>query len=225
LEKRKSGVLHQIVASACSINHAIQIVTLYESRGIKAIYVASEGMTLEERERRIASFEAGRYDCIVQVGILGEGYDNPHISVAAIFRPYRSLSPYAQFVGRTLRCIENGSTDDNIAHVVSHVGLNLERLWEYFKNEIREATMLNYIDEEDHRIECRRSRNNRTEEQAIEVTAQTIERIEIDTFVPVADLNTGYIEEAVGQIDTILGKLKKRGIQVPMIVPKNWTTG
>jgi len=100
--KRKSGIAHQIIASACSKDHAMQIVALYQSRGIRATYVISETMSLEERERRIADFEAGQYDCMVHAGILGEGYDNPQISIAAVFRPYRSLAPYAQFVGE--RC-------------------------------------------------------------------------------------------------------------------------
>ncbi|HKQ05467.1 MAG TPA: DEAD/DEAH box helicase family protein [Blastocatellia bacterium] len=215
LEKRKSGLPHQIVAAACSISHAIQIVTLYESRGIRSVYVASEGMSLQERERRLADFEGGRYDCIVQVGILGEGYDNPNVSIAAIFRPYRSLSPYVQFVGRTLRHMEGGTADDNLAHVVSHVGLNLDRLWEYFKNEIREAAILNYIDEEDRQTDSRSLAKKRRQGQAVEVTNQVIERFVVDTFVPVAGINTAYIEEAVGQIDIILGKLREQGVQVP----------
>lgn len=215
LEKRKHGLSHQIVAAACSISHAVQVVALYESRGIRSVYVASEGMSLQERERRLTDFEGGRYDCIVQVGILGEGYDNPNISIAALFRPYRSLSPYAQFVGRTLRHIKGGSVDDNIAHVVSHVGLNLDRLWEYFKNETREAAILNYIDEEDRQAGARSLTKRRRQGQAVEVTSQVIERFAVDTFVPVAGINTAYIEEAVGQINLILGKLKNQGVQVP----------
>ena len=31
--------------------------------------------------------------------MLGEGFDHPQLSVAAIFRPFRSLAPYLQFVG------------------------------------------------------------------------------------------------------------------------------
>lgn len=49
----------------------------------------------------------------------------------------------------------------------------------------------------------------------VEVTNQVIERFVVDTFVPVTGSNTAYLEEAVGQIDLILGKLKKQGIQVP----------
>ena len=215
LEKRKHGLPHQIVAAACSINHAMQIVTLYESRGTRSVYIASEGMSLQEREQRLIDFESGRYDCIVQVGILGEGYDNPNISIAAIFRPYRSLSPYAQFVGRTLRHMEGGSANDNIAHVVSHVGLNLDRLWEYFKQETREAAILNYIDEEDRRMDSRSSRKRRRQEQTVEVTSQVIDRFAVDTFVPVAGLSAAYIDQAAGEIDVILSKLKEQGIQVP----------
>src|SRR5690606_20729189 len=130
------------------IRHAMQIVELYQARGLRTTHVASDGMTMEERSRRIADYEAGEYDCVVHVGILGEGYDNPNISVAAIFRPYRSLSPYVQFVGRTLRWIRKAKdARDNLAHVVSHVGLNLNFLWEYFKHETREAAILSYIDQ------------------------------------------------------------------------------
>jgi DNA repair protein RadD len=215
VEKRKRSIPHQVVAAACSISHAVQIVALYGSRGVRSVYVASEGMSLQEREQRLADFESGRYDYIVQVGILGEGYDNPNISIAAIFRPYRSLSPYAQFVGRTLRHIESGSADDNIAHVVSHIGLNLDRLWEYFKNETHEAAILNYIDEEDRRMDARSLRKQRRQEQGVEVTSQVIEQFAVDTFVPVVGANTASIEEAVGQIDEILGKLQKQGVQVP----------
>ena len=215
LEKRKRGAPHQIVAAACSISHAVQIVALYESRRVRSVYVASEGMSLQERERCLADFESGRYDCIVQVGILGEGYDNPNISIAAIFRPYRSLSPYAQFVGRTLRHLESWSADDNIAHVVSHIGLNLDHLWEYFKQETREAAILNYIDEEDRRMETHSSRKQKQQDQTVEVTSQVIKRFAVDTFVPLVGSDTAHIEEAVGQIDLILGKLKKQGLQVP----------
>ena len=30
--------------------------------------------------------------------MLGEGFDHPKLSVAAIFRPFRTLAPYIQFV-------------------------------------------------------------------------------------------------------------------------------
>jgi hypothetical protein len=70
----------------------------------------------------------------VQVQMLGEGFDHPKLSVAAIFRPFRTLAPYIQFVGRILRVIVQNSPGhpDNYGHIVTHAGMNLdERLREF----------------------------------------------------------------------------------------------
>ena len=66
--------------------------------------------------------------------MLGEGFDHPKLSVAAIFRPFRTLAPYIQFVGRILRVVVQNSPGhpDNYGHVVTHAGMNLdERLREF----------------------------------------------------------------------------------------------
>jgi broad specificity phosphatase PhoE len=67
--------------------------------------------------------------------MLGEGFDHPNLSVAAIFQPFRSLSPYIQFIGRVMRVIHqnNPQHPDNQGVVVSHVGLNIDRHWEDFR--------------------------------------------------------------------------------------------
>ena len=64
--------------------------------------------------------------------------------LAAVFRPYRSLSPYIQFVGRIMRVNEQNAPGhhDNQGVVVSHVGLNIDQHWAHFKS----------IDEEDQRL-------------------------------------------------------------------------
>ncbi len=140
-EKRKHGnAFHQIIAVACSIDHAEQIKKLYEEYGLKAGYVSSDRM--EETEKVIIAFKKGELDVVVNVDMLGEGFDNPLISVAAIFRPFRSLAPYAQFIGRALRRInKNDCVDeiDNVAHVVYHTELDLDELWKYYSNETQKA--------------------------------------------------------------------------------------
>jgi hypothetical protein len=67
--------------------------------------------------------------------MLGEGFDHPPLSVAAIFRPFRSLSPYIQFVGRIMRVNVEGAPEDpnNHGYVVSHVGLNNDAQWDDFR--------------------------------------------------------------------------------------------
>ena len=77
----------------------------------------------------------GVLDCIVHVQKLGEGFDHPKLSVAAIFRPFRSLAPYIQFVGRILRVVVQNDPrhPDNYGHIVTHVGMNLDELLKRFK--------------------------------------------------------------------------------------------
>jgi DNA repair protein RadD len=66
--------------------------------------------------------------------MLGEGFDHPKLSVAAIFRPFKTLAPYIQFVGRIMRVVvQNDPTHpNNVGHIVTHLGMNLdERLKEF----------------------------------------------------------------------------------------------
>src|SRR5258708_30702755 len=67
--------------------------------------------------------------------MLGEGFDHPPLSVAAVFRPYRSLSPYVQFVGRIMRVMFQGDASNpaNHGHVISHIGLNNDANWRDFR--------------------------------------------------------------------------------------------
>src|SRR5262249_12626361 len=133
---------HQMIAVACSRRHARELVRLFEAKGLRATYVESIEMTVEERERRLRAYEKGFYDVIIHVGILGEGYDHKAISVAVVFRPFRSASPYIQLVGRALRYIPDLTREQNCAYVVQHPGLNIDRWWQYFKTECDEARHL-----------------------------------------------------------------------------------
>jgi DNA repair protein RadD len=131
---RLSGTKHQIIAVACSINHGQRIRSLYEARGYKAEIVHSK-LDADEQETIIRDLKNGTLDCIVQVQMLGEGFDHPKLSVAAVFRPYRSLAPYIQFIGRILRVVvQNDPTHpDNYGHIVTHVGMNLDEQLKRFK--------------------------------------------------------------------------------------------
>jgi DNA repair protein RadD len=131
---RQTGTKHQLIAVACSINHAQRIRSLYEERGFEAGIIHSN-QDDDEKEAVKRDLYNGVLDCIVQVAMLGEGFDHPKLSVAAIFRPFRSLAPYIQFVGRILRVVvQNDPTHpDNYGHIVTHVGLNLDEQLKRFK--------------------------------------------------------------------------------------------
>lgn len=132
--RQRSGYRHQMIAVACSVDHARQVRSLYDERGVKAHEIYGE-MDRDKQSAVLADLRSGRLDCIVQVQMLGEGFDHPPLSVAAIFRPFASLSPYIQFVGRVMRVVHEAKRDhpDNNAFIVSHVGLNTDAHWDDFR--------------------------------------------------------------------------------------------
>jgi superfamily II DNA or RNA helicase len=132
--RAETGLPHQIIAAACSVDHARQVRAIYEECGYRAGEIHSD-MDPDEQESVLERLRLGQLDCIVQVQMLGEGFDHPRLSVAAIFRPFRSLAPYIQFIGRVMRVVVQNEPEhpDNKAFVVSHVGLNNEARWNEFR--------------------------------------------------------------------------------------------
>ena len=132
--RNRSDIKHQIIAVACSIDHARQVRAIYEERGLEAREIYSE-MDDDSKSRVLEELRRGRIDCIVQVQMLGEAFDHPPLSVAAIFRPFRSLSAYVQFVGRSMRVNQEGDPahHDNFGYIVSHIGLNNDAHWQDFR--------------------------------------------------------------------------------------------
>ena len=133
---RQLGAPRQLIAVACTIRHAAQVAALYREHGFQVEVLHSDTSTLPEAERKRieAALRTGLTDVVVQVGILAEGYDLSTLSVAAVFRPYRSLAPYIQFVGRILRLAapDTPYSPSNQVYLISHVGLNDERWWTDF---------------------------------------------------------------------------------------------
>jgi len=136
---RQTGTRHQLVAVAMQIDHARAIRSLYAERGYEAETIHSK-MAVEDRAEVLRKLKAGLIDVIVQVQMLGEGFDHPQLSVAAIFRPFRSLAPYLQFVGRAMRVVVQNDPrhPDNYGYIVTHAGMNLDTLLTDFREIERE---------------------------------------------------------------------------------------
>ena len=133
-EVREFGTPRQIIAVACSVRHAHQVAALFLEHGLN-VSVLYGDLPQEKKDEIEAGLRSGILDVVVQVQMLSEGYDLGTLSIAAVFRPYRSLSPYIQFVGRILRLAEPSlpGSPTNRAYLVSHVGLNDERWWSDFR--------------------------------------------------------------------------------------------
>lgn len=133
-ELRKTGTHHQLIAVACSVDHAKKISAMYGARGFNSDIIYSQ-LDEDKKVQVKRKLTSGELDCIVQVQMLGEGFDHPKLSVAAIFRPFRTLAPYIQFVGRILRVVVQNSPGhpDNYGHIVTHAGMNLDERLKEFK--------------------------------------------------------------------------------------------
>jgi superfamily II DNA or RNA helicase len=124
----------KIIASALNYRHCQQIVEAYRGRGRRADYVHSrEGSVANQRVMQ--RLENHQIDVIVQVRKLGEGFDHPHLSVAAVFSIFSNLSPFVQFVGRIMRVIQQNVPGHvlNQGVVVFHAGGNIARQWSDFQ--------------------------------------------------------------------------------------------
>ncbi|WP_038096851.1 DEAD/DEAH box helicase [Thioalkalivibrio sp. HK1] len=124
----------KIIASALNYNHCHQIVRSYRERGQSADFVHSRE-NRETNQRILEKLESHELDVIVQVRKLGEGFDHPFLSVAAIFSIFSNLSPFVQFVGRIMRVIKQDDPESiiNQGTVIFHAGTNIARRWQDFQ--------------------------------------------------------------------------------------------
>jgi superfamily II DNA or RNA helicase len=124
---------HKIIASALNYAHCHQIVEAYRARGLRADFIHTREN--QKTERVLEKLERHELDAIVQVRMLGEGFDHPYLSIAAVFSIFRSLSPFVQFVGRIMRSIEpnNPTSPLNQGRVIFHAGANIARRWTDFQ--------------------------------------------------------------------------------------------
>lgn len=125
---------HKIISSTLNFEHCRQVVEAYRARGRRVDYVHSkeDGAANDAVMKKL---EAHELDVIVQVRMLGEGFDHPYLSVAAVFSIFANLSPFVQFVGRIMRVIKQNSPSDplNQGTVVFHAGANIASRWEDFQ--------------------------------------------------------------------------------------------
>ncbi len=124
----------KIIASALNYEHCLQIVAAYRARGRRADYVHTreDGAANQRVLQRLKDHEL---DVIVQVRKLGEGFDHPFLTVAAVFNLFANLSPFVQFVGRIMRVIKQNAPGHALNHgtVVFHAGSNIASRWEDFQ--------------------------------------------------------------------------------------------
>jgi hypothetical protein len=158
---RQAEVLYpvkpRVLFSAFGERHAEQIARIAEEHGIPC--ESLHHSMAESRIRTVrARFEqpSGDLQGIVQLKMLGQGYDFPPISVVVPMRPYGSFSEFYQFVGRGIRVIQHPALTGRVGpgeqflDVIYHAELGLDEHIEtiYRENDMDPVTGLP-VDEPD----------------------------------------------------------------------------
>ena len=90
----------------CStVEHATDVCTAFNQAGINAVLIHGE-LSDVERKDRLAAYENGNAQVVVNVAVLTEGYDYTPTSCVVLLRPSSYKSTFIQMVGRGLRTVD-----------------------------------------------------------------------------------------------------------------------
>lgn len=123
----------RVLFSALGERHAEQIARVANDFGIPSAHLhhsMGEGQ-IRDIKARFES-DAGNLQGLVQLKMLGQGYDFPAISVVVPMRPYGSFSECYQFIGRGIRVVHHPALAGRVApgeqflDVVYHAELGID---------------------------------------------------------------------------------------------------
>ena len=102
-EEREKLTIPPISAWFCAdVSVAEKTLDRIRQAGIEAAIVTA-GTPIGERMKLLARHEVGEIEAMVSVGVLAEGWDNPHCNIIVHLRPTLSKVLWGQSVGRGLR--------------------------------------------------------------------------------------------------------------------------
>jgi superfamily II DNA or RNA helicase len=123
----------RVLFSALGERHAEQIARIAEEHGIPCAHLhhSMPGSRIKSIRARFEK-ESGDLQGIVQLRMLGQGYDFPPITVVVPMRPYGSFAEFYQFIGRGIRVISHPALADRVGpgeqflDVIYHAELGLD---------------------------------------------------------------------------------------------------
>lgn len=90
----------------CStVEHATDVCSAFNRAGIESVLIHGELLD-SERKERLAAYENGSTQVVVNVAVLTEGYDYTPTSCVVLLRPSSYKSTFIQMVGRGLRTVD-----------------------------------------------------------------------------------------------------------------------
>lgn len=140
---QKFAASKQAVVFATDLETAAGMALSYQDAGITAEVISS--LTPDNiRSELLDRFERLELQVIVNVDLLGEGYDCPAISCVIFARPTKSFGLYCQHFGRALRVLEGKSHAiiiDHVGNVMDHGLPDAARVWDLDGRDKRPAAV------------------------------------------------------------------------------------
>ncbi|WGH28569.1 P-loop containing nucleoside triphosphate hydrolase [Vibrio phage 13VV501A] len=149
---KKSGIIGDVVSNyekycenmqtvvfTVDVEQAHDIAKAFEARGIRAVALSANN-TDKERQDAITAFRRKEIKVIVNVDLLGEGFDCPAIEAVIMARPTASYGLYVQVFGRALRLLDGklfGLIIDMVGNVKRHGLPDAPRQWSLDRREKR----------------------------------------------------------------------------------------
>jgi superfamily II DNA or RNA helicase/very-short-patch-repair endonuclease len=130
----------RVLFAALGQSHAEQIARIANAHGIASgtLHHSMTDSEIAATRRRFES-EGGNLQAVVQLKMLGQGYDLPAITVVVPMRPYGSFGEFYQLVGRGIRMIHHpdlaGRGQSQHLDVVYHGELGLDEHLETLRRE------------------------------------------------------------------------------------------
>jgi superfamily II DNA or RNA helicase len=151
---RQAELLHpvkpRVLFAALGERHAEQIAQIAEEHGIPCAHI-HHSMPQSRIKAIRARFEkeSGDLQGLVQLKMLGQGYDFPPITVVVPMRPYGSFAEFYQFMGRGIRIITHPALTGRVGageqflDVIYHAELGIDPHIEtiYVENDMDPATL------------------------------------------------------------------------------------
>jgi superfamily II DNA or RNA helicase len=148
-EKLLYPIKPRVLLSALGERHAEQLARIANEHGISCEYVhhAMSESKIKAIRRRFEQ-DSGDLQGLVQLKMLGQGYDFPPITITVPMRPYGSFSEFYQFIGRGIRVLTHPALTGRIGpgeqylDVIYHAELGLDEHIEtiYRENDMDPAT-------------------------------------------------------------------------------------
>jgi DNA repair protein RadD len=102
--KEKAGDRKTIIFCS-TVAHAESVCEAFNAAGVTSVLIHGE-LSDGERKTRLAQYEAGQAQVVVNVAVLTEGYDNTPTACVVLLRPSSYKSTFIQMVGRGLRTVD-----------------------------------------------------------------------------------------------------------------------